>query len=130
MAFERYTRTRARGLLPKASIWSRGQIGFNQSAVLRFEINKFDYIVLFYDLDTKRIGIKLTNEQEEGAIKIINKLASGGALISAKSFLINYDLFSQETRNYDLYLDTDSGLLVIDTNKYKKRATRANFDEK
>ena len=120
MPFERFTKTRSRGLIPKVSIWSRGQIGFNKSAVAKFEIDKFDYLVLFYDKDSKRIGIKLTNDQEEGAIKIIRKLASGGALVSAKSFLFHYDIGGPETRNYGLELDADSGLIVIDTERYRK----------
>jgi len=41
------------GFCTKASIWSRGQIGFNQSAVAKFEINNFDYVVLFYDKESK-----------------------------------------------------------------------------
>jgi len=125
MAFERFTETRARGLIPKASIWGRGQIGFNKSAVLKFQINMYNYLVLFYDPDSKRIGIKLTNKEEEGAIKITKKLASGGALVSAKSFIFHYDINASKTRNYDLEVDRDSGLIVIDTAKYTERRNRS-----
>ena len=125
MAFERFTDTRARGLTPKASIWSRGQVGFNKSAVLKFQINAYNYIVLFYDQDSKRIGIKLTNKEEEGAIKISKKMKSGGASVSAKSFVFHYGINAPETRNYNLEIDPDSNLIVIDTTKYTKRRNRS-----
>ena len=125
MAFERFTKTKARGFVPKASIWSRGQIGFNQSAVLKFEFNKYDYVVLFYDDESKRIGIKLANKNEEGAIKVTKKLASGGAFVSAKEFLFHYNIYVTETRNYDLSIDSDTGFLIMDTTKYKERKRRS-----
>jgi len=125
MAFERFTKTNARGFVPKASIWSRGQIGFNQSAVRKFEFNKYDYVVLFYDVESKRIGIKLANKNEEGVIKISKKLASGGASVSAKEFLFHYDINIPDTRNYDLAIDSDTGFLIIDTTKYKDRKKRS-----
>ena len=37
MAFIRFTKT-GRGYKPKASIWNKGQIGFNQGSVLRFNL--------------------------------------------------------------------------------------------
>ena len=129
MAFERFTETRARNLIPKASIWSRGQIGFNKSAVIKFQIKMYNYLVLFYDSDSKRIGIKLTNrKEEEGAIKITKKLASGGASVSANSFIFHYGINASETRNYDLELDTDSGLITMDTAKYTKDEIEANLN--
>jgi hypothetical protein len=120
MAFEKFTKTGARGLAPKASIWSRGQIGFNQSAVAKFQINNYDYVVLFYDKESKRIGIKLTHKNEEGAIKIV-KSSTGAAFVSAKEFIFHYNMYVPETRNYDLDVDAETGFIVIDTNKYRKR---------
>lgn len=114
MPFEKFTDIRKRIDTPKASIWSRGQIGFNQSAVEGYKIDNFKYVVLFYDRDTKRIGIEFTNdEKSKGAIKLVIRKAAG-ASFSARAFLKNYRIDFKETHRYDLTYDEMNKLYVID----------------
>ena len=49
MAFVKFTKVRSRIDTPKASIWTRGQIGFNQGAVKEYNLDAFQYAVLYYD---------------------------------------------------------------------------------
>jgi hypothetical protein len=122
MAFERFTRTRTRVSTPKASIWSRGQIGFNQGATEKFNLTSFDYAVIFYDKDTKRVGIRFTkDENEEGATKII-KRPSGGVSFSATAFLNVYGIDHSETRTYNVEYDEENELYVIDLKKTAQKA--------
>lgn len=114
MAFEKFVKT-GRGYAPKVSIWMGGQIGFNQGAVERFNIRSFQYAVLFYDKNERKIGFIFTNEAEEGA----NKITKGktGAFVSAKTFLDYYGINHDKTERYSLYYDDKNELYVIDLKK-------------
>lgn len=113
MAFERFTQPRSRGYEPMASIWSRGIIGLNQGAVKDFELEKYDYAVLFFDQETRRVGIKFTNNsKEEGAIKITKR--ASGASISALSFMKNFKIKVEKTTRCKIYYAEDSDLHIIE----------------
>jgi hypothetical protein len=115
MAFERFTDV-GRVFRPRASLRSNGQIGFNHGCVKRFDMEKFTHAVLFYDKETKRVGIKLTNDKDEpGACTLITKLGSG--TISARSFLEYYILTPKETMQFDITRDSESGMLIIEVAK-------------
>jgi hypothetical protein len=117
MGFVKFTQPRARIGKPMASIWSRGQFGLNLGAVESFDLNKFKYVVLYYDADTNRVGLEFTNnENADGAIKLLVR-ENSGISFSAVSFLNKFGIEFGETRKYDLKLDDDSGFLVIDLNK-------------
>ena len=115
MPFERYVK-RGRVYRPMASIWSRGQIGLNQGAVQRFKLDNFEYAVLFFDAENKRIGIKLTNDETEAGTTKITR-GSTGAVISAASFLGFYDIEHDSTTRYAIEFDEDEGLYVINLTK-------------
>jgi len=111
MPFERFTEV-GRVFRPRASLRSNGQIGFNHGCVKRFEMQKFSHAVLFYDTETKRIGVKLTNDKDEaGASALITR--SGNGTVSARAFLEYYHLTPKTTTQYDIERDSASGLLVI-----------------
>jgi hypothetical protein len=111
MVFERFTKT-GRGYTPKVSIWTRGQIGFNQGAVERFKLRDFNFAVLYYDRDERKIGVQFTNiESEEGANKVVK--GKTGIFISAKAFLDYYDITHSKTKKYNVSYDTETGIYVI-----------------
>jgi len=111
MAFERFTRT-GRGYKPKVSIWSRGQIGFNQGAVERFELKNYKYAILFIDAETSRIGIKFTNDENEEGITKLTKRA-GGISFSARAFLDFNDIDYSKTTRYNVDYDKEDELYII-----------------
>ena len=115
MAFERFTDV-GRVFRPRASLRQNGQIGFNGGAIKRFEMNKFSHVVLFYDKETHRIGVKLTNDKtEEGASTLITR--TGNGTVSARSFMEYYQLIPEETTQYDIERDPESQMLVIRVGK-------------
>lgn len=118
MAFERFT-LRGRGFKPQVSIWSRGQISFNQGAVRRYKIDKYKYAVLFFDQDTNRIGIKLTNDDTEDGVQKIG-IRKSGVMLAAKSFLEYYDVDFSETRKYTLQKSDEEAFLLIDLKEQEK----------
>jgi hypothetical protein len=111
MPFERFTDV-GRVFRPRASIRSNGQLGFNHGSIKRFEMDKFAYVVLFYDADTKRIGVQLTNNKDEpGASSLV--VRSGNGAVSAKAFLEYYQLMPNKTKQYNIEKDKGSEMLII-----------------
>ncbi len=126
MPFERFTDV-GRVFRPRASIRSNGQIGFNHGSVKRFDLQKFTHIVLFYDKDEKKVGIKLTNDKSEpGASTLITR--SGNGTVSARSFLEFYHLLPKDTTQYDIEWNEENKLLVVDMGKGSQR-TRKKIDK-
>ena len=111
MAFERFTQI-GRGYKPKVSITKSGQIGFNQGAVKHFNLNDYEYAVLFYDKDNRRIGIGLTNDNSEAGICKLRKRASG-ADISARSFFGYYGIDYADSNRYDASWDEDDNMVIV-----------------
>jgi hypothetical protein len=112
MPFEKFTQTGQR-FNPKISIWEGGQIGFNQGAITRYNLENYKFAILFFDRENKRIGIKFTNnEKEEGIIKF-NQRKTGG-VISGKAFLDYYDInYSQTIKNLDIFFDKENEIYVV-----------------
>jgi hypothetical protein len=112
MAFQRFDKT-GRGYTPKAAIWSRGQIGFNRGACEKYRIADFSYVGLYFDVDTRRIGFKFTNDPEESGVTKIIK-GKTGAFISAGKFLDYYEIPHPKTKKYPIKYDKDEELYVIE----------------
>lgn len=111
MPFERFTKV-GRGYKPKVSIWSKGQIGFNQGAVLRLNLKKYKFAILFYDQESRRVGLRFTNDiNEDGAVKL--HVRKTGAVISARSFLDYYGIDYSKKQKYDVDYDKENNLYVI-----------------
>jgi len=120
MAFERFTEV-GRVFRPRASIRSNGQLGFNHGCVKRFEMEGFTHVVLFYDPEANRIGVKLTNDKEEpGASTLITR--GGNGTVSARAFLEYYRLTTKRTSQFDIERDKETGYLVIDIGKRAETA--------
>jgi hypothetical protein len=113
MGFEKFINTGARVGKPKISIWSRGQIGLNRGAIEKYRIKNFNFAVIYYDKENKKVGIKFTNDNnEEGTIKLV-KRNSGGFSFSASSFLNSYGIDYEKTKQYPLTYDESNNLYVF-----------------
>ena len=111
MAFEKFTRV-GRGYKPKVSVTRSGLLGFNQGAVKHFELDKYDWAILYYDSDGGRIGIELTNDKNEEGVCKLRKRPSG-ADVSARSFFEYYRINYSETNRHDAEWDEDEDKLVV-----------------
>lgn len=70
----------------RITITRSNHIGFPTQFYKDNDVANFKYTVLFYDKDNNAIGIKFTNEQEDGAISIARHNKGYGGYISATSF--------------------------------------------
>lgn len=110
MPFERFTQT-GKSYRPKISIRSNGQIGFNFGAIEKFKLNKYKYAILFFDKEITRIGVKLTNDEEEGICKL--QVRKSNAAISAKAFLDYYSIDYTKTKRYEATWDEKEQMVIV-----------------
>lgn len=115
MGFEKFT-ARGKSYRPKAAIWKGGQIGLNQGAVKRFDLQDKSHVIMYYDKEHMVVGLNFTTDgQEEGAARM--KVTPTSAVFSAKSFLDYYNIERKETKRYDISKDEGSELYVFDLKK-------------
>jgi len=127
MPFERYIK-QARILTPTVTVLARGQLLLNRGAAQCFHVDQFQYVVLFYDDTTVRIGFQFTNnEGEEGRLTLTKW--SGQILLNGAGFLHYFALAHPVTRRYRLTHDATSGLTVADL-RLPLPATRKQAREK
>jgi len=110
MAIEFFTKE-GKGFEPKVSIRRQGQIGFNQGSVKRFSIEHGQNVLLGYDRDKKMVALRITDESEKGAKKIIVKGTNGS--ISAKTFLDYFGIPHAKTKAYPLEKDEENNYLFF-----------------
>jgi hypothetical protein len=122
MAFERFIKT-ARVYSPFVTIWARGQLAFSAASVRKYHIETYQFAVLHFDLETRRIGIQLTNDAEEpGAIRL-RKIGHSFAL-TIKAFYHHYNLPLTETRQYVPHLDDATQFLVLSLDNSSSKSRR------
>ena len=112
MAFTRFTATGGR-FRPMVTISKAGLISMNKGAARRFNVGACEAAVLFYDSETKRIGIKPTNDMaEDGACRLRKR--ESGADISGRSFLAFFEITHERTRRFDAVWDAESEMIIVD----------------
>lgn len=122
MAFIRFT-DHGRSFAAKASISRTGMLSFSDGARKRFDMDTRNWCVLYYDPDTRRIGVEFTADQDvEGARRV--RLRNTGADVAAKSFTEYFNIGVPSTIMYPVEIDDDSGFAVIDMDKGKARVSR------
>jgi hypothetical protein len=112
MGFERFTES-GRSFKTRVSIRANGQIGLSHGAVAKFGLGRYQYAVLFYDKETKQIGIQPTNSAEEsGAYKL--NIKGSGAAISALAFMDYCGIDHGQARRHSAHWDEQRGMVIID----------------
>jgi hypothetical protein len=97
--FTKYV-ARGRAGTPKVCIRKCGQLAFNSGAILKYDLDVYDYVMLFISNNKNRIAIKLTNnDKESGLIKIQKR--PGSFAFSAINFLKVHDIDYSKTLNFD-----------------------------
>jgi len=117
MGFQRFEGTKYRsGQIGETmvSIWKIGQISFNTDAMRKFNlVGAFTHAVLFFDDDTRSVGIMFTNDADEvGALKLI-KRKTGGYAMSAKKFLNFHGIDYSESKTYPVEYDQNEKMYIF-----------------
>ena len=113
MEFEFFTQS-GRGFRPRASIRKQGQIGLNQGAVRRFDLDSWQYVVLGFDRESQRVALRKADSRDDpGAQRVVIKDGSG--TISARSFLEYFGIsYRDKTRQFDVSIDDENGMLIVE----------------
>ena len=109
------SKARQRDSSPTLSIWKKGQLCLNKRAVSDFNLQKSKYVVLYMDVQAKRIGVKPIDSFEEGALKL--RAYKWGDLVWAQKFSIQYGLNGMKYRQLPCEWDDDEKMIVA---RYQK----------
>jgi hypothetical protein len=127
VAFVKFTET-GKSFAPKASLNPRGYLSFNEGARKRYEIDKYDYVFLYYDHDDKKIGVELgIGGATEGALNLRKRQT--GATVGAKAFVDYFDIPIKDTMIFDISQDDETGFLIIDLSSGKVRGAKKSKKE-
>ena len=127
MAFVKFTET-GKSFAPKASLNDRGYLSFNNGARKRFNIDKYEYAVLYNDAENRKIGVEFTNEASaEGAVKL--RVRQTGATIGAKSFIDFFDIKISKTTIYDVSQGDSPQWVIIDLATGRERNTKDDEED-
>lgn len=100
MAFVKFTEV-GKSFMARVSISPRGMLNMTDGARRKYEVDKYDHCVLYYDAEEQVIGMEMTqDEHAEGAIKIRKR--ETGADLGIKSFLDYFDIVPAKTSMYEI----------------------------
>ena len=122
MPFIKYTE-KGRSYAARTSISKTGMLSFSDGACKRFKMGDYKFVVLYYDPDTQRVGVELTNDEQAEGVKKLRHRATG-ADVAAKSFVDFFNIGVRATTTYEVGKDDESGLVVVDLQTGKQRAVR------
>jgi len=122
MAFIKFTES-GRSFSPRATISTYGTLSFSDGARWRFSLDTYAYAILYYDPDTRRIGIELTNERDAKGTRKLRHRKTGSDM-AVKPFLDYFSIHIETTTLYDIARDRKSGMLVIDLKTGRPRRTK------
>lgn len=101
MPFVKFTE-KGRAFAPKATLSRSGMLSMNDGAYRRFEMDQFEFCVLYYDPETRRVGIELIKDPHTEGARKLRRRQGGGADISAKSFCDFFEISVSETTVYPI----------------------------
>jgi len=111
--FERYIRERTMAYgRPGASISKAGFLSFNSAAQDEF-IKDHTHAELYYDRETKLIGIKLFGERRPGGY-MLQRRRDRPSVIALMGFLRHYDIVHDKTAAYAAGWDEKNKMVVLD----------------
>lgn len=112
MAFERFTDVKRRISEPKITIRLSGAMTLSSGAVKKFSADQYKHAVLYFDRDERKIGIRLTNEPEEGAVRLIVKKSF--VQLSIGAFIKHYDIVPREkSESFSPEWDEGNKMIVL-----------------
>ncbi len=121
MPFVRFTQS-GRISTPRVSLSRIGMLTFNHASRIKYKLQDYNHVVLYYDDERRRIGIELTNNTgADGATRL--RVRSTGADVSAKSFMSFFAIQLNATTSYPLCRDEETGYLVFDLEEGRERGT-------
>ncbi len=115
MGFEEFKGSGGRCYTPKISIRKVGQIGFNTSFVRRYLLEKYTFIILYYNKKTNQIAIEFKDAMLIGDKIEMIKLTKNknNTFVAAKSFFDYHGIPITKTEKYNFKWYENEKLVVI-----------------
>jgi len=113
MSWERYQGARTSST-PVISFRGRSQIGLNSEAIKEFKLEQYQWVILFFDKDGQRIGLRPTNNKREMGVCKLRVKPPSGASISAGSFIKEHHLGEGSKRRFAAIWDDTEKMIVVD----------------
>ncbi len=109
--FEKFTK-QGRSFKPKISIRKRGQIGFNNGSINKFNLKDIEFVILYINKAENKIAFRFTNNaNEDGATKLVKR--KNNYFVSGKAFLDFYSIPYDETVSMDATWDETTQVAVV-----------------
>jgi len=97
----------------RVTIWSRGIMGFSRAFIRKNELNKYKYLILYYEKDLQKIGVSFTNNESESGIIKITKNKSGTLFVCIRAFINYYGLKSLIKRKFEPIYNEGLGIFIL-----------------
>lgn len=117
MAFEEFTsKRRAISDTPMVSLLKQGIFALNQACYNKY-FKAYKYVILLFDKENNKIGLKPTNEVSSNTYNI--RVSRDGKLanISAIAFLKFYKIPHNETKSYTCFWNEKEKILEVELSK-------------
>ena len=98
---------------PRVSITTGGLMSFNQGAMNAFRMHEWDYVFLYYDEETRRIGIQNAGSEDQEGARRLRKRKTGSD-ISARTFYSYYGIPRDTTTRYIPKYDENERMVIFD----------------
>jgi hypothetical protein len=79
-------------------------------------MDDYNHCILYYDRDLHRVGVELTNDDNDSGIRTLRHRKTG-ADVSAKPFVDYFNIHVAGTTYYDLSSDEQTQYLIFDLSK-------------
>ena len=112
MAYEVFTRKTPRMGNPVVSFSKIGQIAFNQYAARQLQKAGVEFVLLMWDPEERKIGIKTAGEKDPRAYRMRYNDKGNGASFSAKTFLDFIGVDYSERKAIPVEIDATTELIV------------------
>ena len=96
----------------------------NVGAIRTYKIREYHFVNVYYDEDTRKVGLKFLQDKEEHAFALTASKNQCTIYISFIGFLKYHNLELNKMRKYLVMKDGESGLFVFDINKPLKVLAR------
>lgn len=104
MPYEIFTRKIRRMGTPSVTFNKMGRLQFNKAATAKFEKEAVEYVLLLWDAELNKVGVRLITKKDPRAYKVAYGDKGNGAGFSTKTFFDHIGLDYTETRTVPVEL--------------------------
>ena len=116
MAFEKYTGARKSSRGAMVTVRKTGQIVFNSAAAREMKIVDIPAVSLYYESETKMIGVKVETDTKAQGARKLGKLGQTRT-ISASSFIHFYGIILKKNIKLIPTFDKKKDMILLDLTK-------------